>query len=129
MKEQHMAATTSLDETISTAIAEEAIFTGEGFHSDTVVTMESPDEMRVETMVGWAVCLYCDPDDEDGWYTIEAMALPGIMSQGSTRDEAIENIKEAISLALEAGLQPAGAIRHVVPAGGEITYVAVALPD
>ena len=124
-----MTATTKLDETVSTAIAEGDVFTGEGFHSDTVVTIEPPDEIRVESMISWAVCLYCDPDDEEGWYTIEAMALPGIMSQGRTRDEAIENIKEAISLALEAGLQPVAAVRHVVPAGGEVTYVAIALPD
>jgi predicted RNase H-like HicB family nuclease len=33
---------------------------------------------------------------EDGWWVAECPSLPGCLSQGSTRDEAIENIKEAI---------------------------------
>ena len=34
--------------------------------------------------------------DEAGYYTAEVPALPGCLSQGKTRDEAIANIKEAI---------------------------------
>ena len=33
---------------------------------------------------------------EDGWWVVECPSLPGCISQGRTRDEAIENIKEAI---------------------------------
>lgn len=40
--------------------------------------------------------------DEDGVYVAEATNLPGCISQGSTRAEAIENIKEAIALYLES---------------------------
>lgn len=33
---------------------------------------------------------------EDGYFVAECPSLPGCISQGKTRDEAIENIKEAI---------------------------------
>jgi predicted RNase H-like HicB family nuclease len=35
--------------------------------------------------------------DEDGVYVAEVPALPGCVSQGQTRAEAIDNIKEAIA--------------------------------
>lgn len=34
--------------------------------------------------------------DEDGVYVAECPTLPGCVSQGKTRTEAIENIKDAI---------------------------------
>lgn len=34
---------------------------------------------------------------EDGYFIAESIELPGCVSQGKTRDEAIQNIKEAIS--------------------------------
>ncbi len=40
--------------------------------------------------------------DEDGIFCAEAPALPGCVSQGQTRAEAIQNIKEAIELYLES---------------------------
>ena len=33
---------------------------------------------------------------EDGYYVAECPSLPGCISQGKTKEEAIENIKEAI---------------------------------
>ncbi len=33
---------------------------------------------------------------EDGYWVIECPSLPGCISQGKTKEEAIENIKEAI---------------------------------
>ena len=39
--------------------------------------------------------------DEDGMYVVECPALPGCLSQGRTRVEALENIQEAIQLSLE----------------------------
>lgn len=39
--------------------------------------------------------------DEDGVYIAEVPSLPGCHSQGRTPDEAIKNIKEAISLCIE----------------------------
>ncbi len=35
--------------------------------------------------------------DEDGIYVAEVSSLPGCISQGRTRTEAINNIKEAIA--------------------------------
>lgn len=39
--------------------------------------------------------------DESGYYVAEVPALPGCLSQGKTREEAIANIKEAIEGWLE----------------------------
>lgn len=33
---------------------------------------------------------------EDGYWVVECPSLPGCISQGKTKEEAIENIKEAI---------------------------------
>jgi predicted RNase H-like HicB family nuclease len=33
---------------------------------------------------------------EDGYYVVECPSLPGCISQGLTKEEAIRNIKEAI---------------------------------
>jgi len=35
--------------------------------------------------------------DEDGVFVAECPSLPGCISQGATRDEAIANIKDAIA--------------------------------
>lgn len=40
--------------------------------------------------------------DEDGVYVAEVPALPGCISQGRTRAEAVANIKEAIAAYLES---------------------------
>ncbi|VVB84332.1 HicB_like antitoxin of bacterial toxin-antitoxin system [uncultured archaeon] len=40
-------------------------------------------------------------EGEDGWYVVEVPSLPGCISQGKTKNEALENIKEAIELYLE----------------------------
>jgi predicted RNase H-like HicB family nuclease len=39
--------------------------------------------------------------DEDGVWIVECPPIPGCISQGSSKQEAIENIKEAIHLCLE----------------------------
>ena len=38
---------------------------------------------------------------EEGGYTVQCMELPGAISQGETKQEALKNIREAISLLLE----------------------------
>lgn len=40
-------------------------------------------------------------EEEDGWYVVQCVELPGAISQGRTREEALANIKEAIELLLE----------------------------
>ena len=46
---------------------------------------------------------------EDGYWVVEVPSLPGCISQGKTREEAITNIKEAIdgyiTALLEDGLR------------------------
>ena len=39
--------------------------------------------------------------DEDGVWIAECPSIPGCVSQGSTKEEALKNIKEAIRLCLE----------------------------
>jgi predicted RNase H-like HicB family nuclease len=38
---------------------------------------------------------------EDGWIVAECPLIPGCVSQGRTREEAVANIREAIDLCLE----------------------------
>ncbi len=39
---------------------------------------------------------------EDGYYVVECPSLPGCISQGHTKEEAINNIREAIQAYIEA---------------------------
>lgn len=39
--------------------------------------------------------------DEDGVWIAECPSIPGCVSQGATKDEAIENVKDAIKVCLE----------------------------
>jgi predicted RNase H-like HicB family nuclease len=39
---------------------------------------------------------------EDGYWVAECPSLPGCISQGTTREEAIANIREAIRLCIAA---------------------------
>jgi predicted RNase H-like HicB family nuclease len=41
-----------------------------------------------------------EPSDEGG-YTVYAPSLPGCISEGDTKEEALANIKEAIELYME----------------------------
>jgi predicted RNase H-like HicB family nuclease len=41
-----------------------------------------------------------EPSDEGG-YTVVVPALPGCISEGNTREEALQNIREAVELYLE----------------------------
>ena len=47
----------------------------------------------------YTVILHWDPDFKGYW--VEVPALPGCVSQAKTKDEALENIREAIELHLE----------------------------
>lgn len=40
--------------------------------------------------------------DEDGVFVAEVPALPGCITQGNTRDEAVKNVREAIAAYLES---------------------------
>ncbi len=40
---------------------------------------------------------------EDGYWVVECPGLPGCISQGKIKEEAIANIKEAIEVYIEVG--------------------------
>ena len=44
--------------------------------------------------------IYLEPSNEGG-YTVTVPSLPGCISEGETKEEAIRNIEEAIKLYLE----------------------------
>ncbi|MFM2172820.1 MAG: hypothetical protein RLZZ54_747 [Cyanobacteriota bacterium] len=46
-------------------------------------------------------------ETDEGW-SVSCLDLPGCHSQGSTRDEALANIREAIHLWLEVEAEEAG---------------------
>ena len=53
---------------------------------------------------------------DDGYVVAECPVLPGVISQGRTRDEALANIREAIELALESGDEPRGEVLDITVA-------------
>ncbi|NLX08657.1 MAG: type II toxin-antitoxin system HicB family antitoxin [Chloroflexi bacterium] len=61
---------------------------------------------------------------EEGGYWVEVPSLPGCFSQGETREEALENIKEAIALHIEDIL---AAGEEVPPEIGPISIETVAV--
>ena len=48
--------------------------------------------------MGYTVIL---EQESDGGYVVSVPALPGCVSQGDTRDQALKNIREAIELYIE----------------------------
>ena len=48
--------------------------------------------------MGYTVIL---EQEADGGFVVHVPALPGCVSQGDTRDEALENIREAIELYIQ----------------------------
>ena len=57
---------------------------------------------------------------EEGGFTVYAPSLPGCISEGDTKEEALKNIKEAIELYIE----PVVDDMNIMP-GTEILEVAV----
>ena len=43
--------------------------------------------------------------DEDGVWTVECPSIPGCVSQGMTKEEALENIKDAIRECLQVRIE------------------------
>ena len=43
--------------------------------------------------------------DEDGVWIVECPSIPGCVSQGKTKEEALRNIEEAIRLCLEVRME------------------------
>ena len=55
-------------------------------------------DMNLETKMKFNITIN---RDEDGIWIIECPAIPGCVSQGKTKDEALENIKDAIHQCLQ----------------------------
>ena len=53
---------------------------------------------------------------EDGWFVVECPMIPGCISQGRTREEALSAIREAIELCVEAGDHPRGEMIEITVA-------------
>ena len=55
--------------------------------------------------------------DEDGVWVVECPSIPGCVSQGATKEEALANIREAIALCLEVraeqGMPPTITVEQV----------------
>ncbi|MCH7472656.1 type II toxin-antitoxin system HicB family antitoxin [bacterium] len=47
---------------------------------------------------------------ENGWIVADCPSLPGCVSQGRTREEALANIKEAMELWLEVEVEKNGGV-------------------
>lgn len=62
---------------------------------------------------------------EDGWIMATVPELPGAVTQGTTLEEARENIKDAVELLLQTYREDA--LRHV-PAGAIVETLVVDLP-
>jgi predicted RNase H-like HicB family nuclease len=65
-----------------------------------------------------------DPDPDGQGFTVTVPALPGCITEGESREEAIENAKEAILLYLESLVAEGEPIPDDV-AEPEVTKVAV----
>jgi predicted RNase H-like HicB family nuclease len=59
---------------------------------------------------------------EDGYIIAECPVLPGCISQGKTKEEALNNIREAIELCLESREEEGWSL----PAGYSVEQVEVA---
>jgi predicted RNase H-like HicB family nuclease len=59
-----------------------------------------------------------DPPDEDGWIVARVLEVPGAISQGRTREEARDNVLDALRTVLTpddelAGQHPNGDVEHL----------------
>ena len=52
-------------------------------------------------------------ESDEGGYTAQCLELPAAISEGDTKEEALENIKEAIQLVLEVSLEQARSYTEV----------------
>jgi predicted RNase H-like HicB family nuclease len=76
----------------STVLLRVLVFRGNGWGQlDMNVTNTNVNSQR-------KVLLY---PGEDGYYVVEVPSLPGCISQGETREDALVNIQEAIALYIE----------------------------
>jgi predicted RNase H-like HicB family nuclease len=61
---------------------------------------------------------------EDGWLVASCPLIPGCISQGRNREEALVNIQEAIALCIESSTEEGWRIAD----GFEVTEVSLSVP-
>lgn len=102
-------------------------FKGESVISTLCVSVKPDGTSEVTTHNRWAVCLYRDADETGQFLTADVIGLPGVASEGASREEAISNVKEAIRLRFEGEdeKEVMKELRHdyTIPVGGELIYV------
>ncbi len=59
-------------------------------------------------------------ESDEGGYTAQCLEIPAAISEGETREDALENIKEAIQLVLEVTQEQASSYTEVFKV--EVTY-------
>jgi predicted RNase H-like HicB family nuclease len=52
-------------------------------------------------------------ESDEGGYTAQCLEIPAAISEGETREDALENIKEAIQLVLEVTQEQASSYTEV----------------
>ena len=108
---------------------EPRLFAGEPVFTEVVTTQAGDDWENAEThtITRWAVCLYVDEEEPEGRVTADVVGLRGVVSDGVTEEEAIENVCEALRLAL-ASFEDSELIEvqlpYAIPTGGRIVFVA-----
>ena len=65
--------------------------------------------------------------DEDGNWIVECPAIPGCVSQGDTKEQALANIREAIALCMEVRAEQ-GLPLTIETQQIEVTHVMPTLP-
>jgi predicted RNase H-like HicB family nuclease len=73
--------------------------------------------IEIEELVSLKYSVVLEPAEEGG-YSVYCVELPAAISQGSTKEEAVENIKEAIKLVIEVRKEQGAVL-------GELTTVDV----
>jgi len=53
-------------------------------------------------------------ESDEGGYTVQCLELPAAISEGDTKEKALENIKEAIQLVLEVMQEQARSYTEVL---------------
>ena len=77
-------------------------------------------------MASFSVVLKTDPDD--GGYVAIVPQLPGCISDGDTREEALEHIKEAIYLYLESIQQEKRHYQGLAKKGNSVVIKSISIP-
>jgi predicted RNase H-like HicB family nuclease len=55
-----------------------------------------------------------EESEEGGGYAAQCLEIPAVISEGNTKEEALENIKEAIQLVLEVYREQAQVLGEVI---------------